>query len=277
MDKHKILYVSQEISPYTGDTKMGEIASVLPQKTQEGGNDIRMFLPRFGTINERRHQLHEVIRLSGMNLIIDDFDHQLIIKVASIQKLRLQVYFIDNEEFFPRRQMFHDPDGKFMINNDERMMFYCKGVIETVRKLGWKPDIVHCQGWFSSLVPMYLKKLYADDPLFEDIKIIYSVFDNSFKGTLSNDLTEKLLFEDLDLGDVDTIQKSNIINLHKFAIRYSDAVIQASPKMDKKILNFIEKTEKPFMIHPASEEFVNVYHDFYNNLLKKEELSLIGT
>ena len=155
------------------------------------------------------------------------------------------------------------------------MMFYCKGVIETVRKLGWKPDIVHCQGWFSSLVPMYLKKLYADDPLFEDIKIIYSVFDNSFKGTLSNDLTEKLLFEDLDLGDVDTIQKSNIINLHKFAIRYSDAVIQASPKMDKKILNFIEKTEKPFMSYPGDEEFIDAYHEFYNKFLNKEELSLI--
>tara|TARA_B100001093_G_C26860639_1_gene1030104 strand:+ start:47680 stop:48513 length:834 start_codon:yes stop_codon:yes gene_type:complete len=277
MDKQKILYVSQEISPYTGETTMGEIASILPQKTQEIGNDIRMFLPRFGTINERRHQLHEVIRLSGMNLIIDDFDHQLIIKVASIQKLRLQVYFIDNEEFFPRRQMFHDQEGNFMTNNDERMMFYCKGVIETVRKLGWKPDIIHCQGWFSSLVPMYIKKLYSEDPLFENVKIIYSVFDNSFSGALSNDLSEKLLFEDLDLDDVDTIKKSNIINLHKFAIRYSDAVIQASQKIDKKLYNFIEKTNIPFMSFPGDEEFIDAYHEFYNKLLNKEELSLIGS
>jgi starch synthase len=152
--KKRILYVSQEIIPYTGETRMGEVASMLSQKTQEEGRDIRMFLPRFGTINQRRHQLHEVIRLSGMNLIIDDFDHQLIIKVASIQKLRMQVYFIDNDEFFPNKQMFHDLEGKFMQNNDERMIFYCKGVIETVRKLGWKPDVIHCQGWFSSLVPM---------------------------------------------------------------------------------------------------------------------------
>ena len=275
MDKHKILYVSQEISPYTGETKMGEIASILPQKTQESGNDIRMFLPRFGTINERRHQLHEVIRLSGMNLIIDDFDHQLIIKVASIQKLRLQVYFIDNEEFFPRRQMFHDLEGNFMTNNDERMMFYCKGVIETVRKLGWKPDIVHCQGWFSSLVPMYLKKLYSEDPLFENVKIIYSVFDNSFPGILNNDLKEKLLYEDLESADVNSIKKPNITNLHKFAIRYSDAIIQASPKMDKDLFNFIKKTNKQFMSYPGDEEFIDAYHEFYNKFLNKEELSLI--
>ena len=275
MDKQKILYVSQEVSPYTGDTKMGEIASILPQKTQESGKDIRMFLPRFGTINERRHQLHEVIRLSGMNLIIDDFDHQLIIKVASIQKLRLQVYFIDNEEFFPRRQMFHDSEGNFMSNNDERMMFYCKGVIETVRKLGWKPDIVHCKGWFSSLVPMYLKKIYSEDPLFENVKIIYSVFDNSFQGNLSGDLSQKLLYEDLNEDDVHNIQKSNIINLHKFAIRYSDAVTQSSPKISKKVLSYIENTNKPFMSYPGDDEFVDAYHTFYNKFLNKKEMSLI--
>ena len=166
MEKKRILYISQEINPYTGETDMGNIGSLLSQKAQEDGKDIRMFLPRFGTINERRHQLHEVIRLSGMNLIIDDFDHQLLIKVASIQKLRMQVYFIDNDEYFPRRQMFNDLNGKFMKNNDERMIFYCKGVIETVRKLGWKPDIIHCQGWFTSLVPMYIKKIIFTRPPF---------------------------------------------------------------------------------------------------------------
>ena len=174
---------------------MGGVSNLLPQKTQESGKDIRIFLPRFGTINERRHQLHEVIRLSGMNLIIDDFDHQLIIKVASIQKLRLQVYFIDNDEYFPRKQMFHDLEGGFMSNNDERMIFYCKGVIETVRKLGWSPDVIHCLGWFTSLVPMYIKKLYAEDPLFENVKVIYSVFDNSFDGELSDSLQPNQLIE----------------------------------------------------------------------------------
>jgi len=279
MEKKRILYVSQEIVPYTGETQMGEIVSDLAQSAQENDKDIRMFLPRFGTINERRHQLHEVIRLSGMNLIIDDFDHQLIIKVASIQKLRMQVYFIDNEEFFPRKQMFHDLDGNFMNNNDERMIFYCKGVIETVRKLGWKPDIIHCGGWFSSLVPMYIKKLYYDDPLFENVKVIYSVFNNSFKGVLSNDLPEKLLFENLNASDVASVKKSNILNLHKFAILHSDAIIQSSPRINQKLKEYIKLLDKPFMDYPGDEDYRSKYQDFYDNFIvnnkEAEELALI--
>ena len=272
MQKKRVLYVSQEISPYTGETTMGELASLLPQKTQESGKDIRMFLPRFGTINERRHQLHEVIRLSGMNLIIDDFDHQLIIKVASIQKLRLQVYFIDNDEYFPKKQMFDDLDGNFMTNNDERMIFYCKGVIETVRKLGWAPDIIHCQGWFASLVPMYIKKLYADDPLFENVKVIYSVFDKSFEGVLSDTLPAKLLYERLEEADVARIQESNINNLHKFAVDYADAIVQASPEMDKDVLEHIKKSEKPFMEYPGEEDYIDAYQDFYSQFIEEEEV-----
>ena len=274
MQKKRVLYVSQEIVPYTGETTMGEVSSLLPQKTQESGKDIRMFLPRFGTINERRHQLHEVIRLSGMNLIIDDFDHQLIIKVASIQKLRLQVYFIDNDEYFPRKQMFHDVEGNFMPNNDERMIFYCKGVIETVRKLGWSPDVIHCQGWFTSLVPMYIKKLYAEDPLFENVKVIYSVFDNSFDGELSDSLPDKLLFENLDKSDVAGLKKSNINNLHKFAIDYADAVVQASPKINKDILTHIKLSDKPFMEYPGSEDYFDTYDNFFSQFIEEEEMML---
>ena len=214
MGKKKILYVSQEIHPYTSDSRMSFLGADLPQKTQESGKDIRIFLPKYGTINERRHQLHEVIRLSGMNLIIDDFDHQLIIKVASIQQLRMQVYFIDNEEYFPKRKLFHESNGKLMENNDERMIFYCKGVIETVKKLGWKPDIIHCQGWFSSLVPLYIKKLYFDDPLFSNTKIVYSLFSNKFTGRLGNNLVSKLLFENLDQEDIQLLNECNFINLN---------------------------------------------------------------
>jgi starch synthase len=271
MDKKRVLYISQEINPYTGETSMGDVANLLPQKTQENGKDIRIFLPRFGTINERRHQLHEVIRLSGMNLIIDDFDHQLIIKVASIQKLRLQVYFIDNEEYFPSRQMFHDLEDNFMSNNDERMIFYCKGVIETVRKLGWAPDIIHCQGWFASLVPMYIKKLYAQEPLFDNVKVIYSVFDTSFDGVLSNSLIEKLLFEKLEESDVSGIQQSNINNLHKFAIDYADAVVQASANIDKRILSHIKSSGKPFMEYPGAEDYIDAYQDFYGQFIDQDD------
>ena len=271
MGKKRVLYVSQEIVPYTGETTMGEVASLLPQKTQESGKDIRMFLPRFGTINERRHQLHEVIRLSGMNLIIDDFDHQLIIKVASIQKLRMQVYFIDNDEYFPKKQLFHEEDGSLMSNNDERMIFYCKGVIETVRKLGWKPDVIHCQGWFTSLVPMYIKKLYAGDPLFEDVKVIYSIFDNGFEGVLSDTLPEKLLFENLVEADVSMLKEPNINNLHKHAIDYADAVVQASADIDKEVLDYIKTSEKPFMEYPGAEDYINAYQDFYEQFIEEEE------
>ena len=240
MEKKKILYVSQEICPYMNESAMGTLSGALPQLMQESGKDIRIFLPRFGTVNERRHQLHEVIRLSGMNLIIDDFDHQLIIKVASIQQQRMQVYFIDNEEYFPRRQMFHDHEGNFIENNDERMIFYCKGVIETVRKLGWSPDVIHCQGWFTSLVPMYIKKLYSEDPLFENTKVIYSVFNNGYKGKLSDTIIDKLLFENLSEADLSGLKNLNINTLNKFAISHADAVVQASEKINKTVLYNIE-------------------------------------
>ena len=271
MEKKKILYISQEICPYMNQSSMGDLCGALPQIMQESGRDIRIFLPRFGTVNERRHQLHEVIRLSGMNLIIDDFDHQLIIKVASIQQQRMQVYFIDNEEFFPRRQMFHDHEGNFMLNNDERMIFYCKGVIETVRKLGWSPDVIHCQGWFTSLVPMYIKKLYSEDPLFENTKVIYSVFDNGYKGKLSDTIIDKLLFEDLEANDLSGLKNLNVNTLNKFAISYSDAVVQASEKINKSVLNSIEDSGKPFLDFPGDEEYEKQYLNFYENFIATDD------
>jgi starch synthase len=271
MEKKKILYISQEICPYMSQSSMGNLSGALPQIMQESGRDIRIFLPRFGTVNERRHQLHEVIRLSGMNLIIDDFDHQLIIKVASIQQQRMQVYFIDNEEYFPRRQMFHDHEGNFMRNNDERMIFYCKGVIETVRKLGWSPDVIHCQGWFTSLVPMYIKKLYSEDPLFENTKVIYSVFDNGYKGKLSDTIIDKLLFEDLEANDLSGLKNLNVNTLNKFAISYSDAVVQASEKINKSVLNSIEDSGKPFLDFPGEEEYEKEYLKFYENFIATDD------
>ena len=271
MEKKKILYISQEICPYMNQSSMGDLSGALPQIMQESGRDIRIFLPRFGTVNERRHQLHEVIRLSGMNLIIDDFDHQLIIKVASIQQQRMQVYFIDNEEYFPRRQMFHDHEGNFMGNNDERMIFYCKGVIETVRKLGWSPDVIHCQGWFTSLVPMYIKKLYSEDPLFENTKVIYSVFDKGYKGKLSDTIIDKLLFENLEANDLSGLKNLNVNTLNKFAISYSDAVVQASEKINKSVLSSIEDSGKPFLDFPGDEEYEKEYLNFYENFIASDD------
>ena len=181
--KTKILYVSQEILPFTPETPTAQQSRSLPQAVHEGGKETRIFMPRYGKINERRHQLHEVIRLSGMNLIIDDTDHPLIIKVASIPQIRLQVYFIDNQEFFHRKAMFHDEDNTMFPDNDMRMIFFTKGVLETVKKLGWTPDIIHCHGWFTSLMPLYVKQLYKRDPHFADTKIVTSLYEDVFDGT----------------------------------------------------------------------------------------------
>jgi starch synthase len=274
MGKKKVLFVSQEIYPYLPESDMSLIGRHLPQKIQEDDKDIRLFMPRFGVINERRHQLHEVIRLSRMNLIVDDFDHQLIIKVGSIQQARMQVYFIDNEDYFPKKKHFHDENGKFFSNNDERMIFFCKGVIETVRKLGWSPDIIHCHGWISSLVPLYIKKLYAEDPLFKKTKIVYSVYDTDFDGTLSSDIVEKLLFESsLHENDLKGLQKPDFVSLNKFAIDYADAVIKVGNNIDKRIVNYIEDSEKAAMNHPGGQEgeYAAAYADFYEELYEEVE------
>jgi len=172
MENSKILYISQEITPFLPSSEISDIARHLPQHMLENGKEIRVFMPRFGCINERRHQLHEVIRLSGMNLVIDDADHPLIIKVASIPTARMQVYFIDNEEFFQRKAVLTDEKGKFFDDNDERSMFFCKGVLETVKKLGWKPDIVHCHGWMTAMVPFFIKNIFNEDPHFAESKLI---------------------------------------------------------------------------------------------------------
>ena len=273
MGKKKVLFVSQEIYPYLPETEMSLIGRHLPQKIQEDDKDIRIFMPRFGVINERRHQLHEVIRLSRMNLIVDDFDHQLIIKVGSIQQARMQVYFIDNEDYFPKKKHFHDENGKFFSNNDERMIFFCKGVIETVRKLGWSPDVIHCHGWISSLVPLYIKKLYAEDPLFNKSKIVYSVYDTDFDGTLSSDIVEKLLFESsLQEDDLKGLEKPDFVSLNKFAISYADAVIKVGNNIDKRIVNYIDASAKAIMDHPGGEEgeYAGAYADFYEEVEEGE-------
>ena len=280
MGKKKVLFVSQEIYPYLPETEMSLICRHLPQQIQEDDKDIRIFMPRYGIVNERRHQLHEVIRLSRMNLIVDDFDHQLIIKVASIQQARMQVYFIDNEDYFPKKKYFHDEQGKFFENNDERMIFFCKGVIETVRKLGWAPDVIHCHGWISSLVPLYIKKLYKEDPLFSNSKVIFSVYDIDFKGELNSEISEKLLFEsNLNEKDIEGLKTPDFVSLNKFAIDYADGIIKVSNKIDKMILKHIDTSGKPVMIHPGGEDgayasaYVDFYEEFYEEV-KEGELEL---
>ena len=163
MKKLKVLFVCQEIMPFLEVTDLAKTAAGTFRKAhRKVGREIRTFMPRFGLVNERRHQLHEVIRLSGMNLIIDGNDHPLIIKVASIQSARMQVYFIDNEEYFHRKMVLRDAKEKYFKDNEDRILFYCRGVIETVKKLGWPPDVIHCQGWMTSLIPFLVKTAYKE-------------------------------------------------------------------------------------------------------------------
>jgi len=271
--KARILYVSQEITPYLDETPMGYIGRHLPQGIQEKGKEIRTFMPRYGCINERRNQLHEVIRLSGMNLIINDTDHPLIIKVASIQAARMQVYFIDNEEYFQRKFILTDKKNEYFADNDERMIFFARGVIETVKKLGWAPDVVHCHGWFTALLPLYLKKAFRDNPLFAETRVIYSVYDDEFPSPLNKDFSKKIMIEGVQKGDVDAVAKvPSFANLNKLAIDFSDAVIKASPKINSDVEKHIKKSGKNTLEFKTTEEYISAYSDFYDVVLAEEAM-----
>lgn len=267
MEKKKVLFISQEITPYLPETKMSTIGRYLPQGIQERGKEIRAFMPRYGLVNERRNQLHEVIRLSGMNIIIDDNDHSLIIKVASIQSARMQVYFIDNEDYFERKSLFTDHNAKTFDDNDERIIFFARGVLETVKKLRWSPDIIHCHGWFTSLIPLYIKKSYKDDPLFQDSKVIYSAYDDDFEGYLDSGFRKKLKIEGIAAEDTRVISDANYVNLSKLAINFSDGVVFGSEKINKDVQDYINNSKKPVLSYKSEDEYIDAYSDFYNGFL----------
>lgn len=268
--KLKVLFVTQEITPYLPETEMSLIGRHLPQGIQERDREIRTFLPKFGSINERRNQLHEVIRLSGMNLVIDDTDHPLVIKVASIQPARMQVYFIDNDDFFSRKFALCEK-GKEFKDNDERAIFYSRGVIETVKKLGWAPDIIHCHGWFTALVPFYMKKIYSNDPLFDNnFKIVYSVYNDEFAKSLNEDLPQKLSEDGVYPEDVAVLNPPDWINLSKFAIENSDGIILGSNNVNPIIKEFVESGKKPFLKAQNPDNYIDKYNEFYDKLIENK-------
>ncbi|AFL97331.1 glycogen/starch synthase [Ornithobacterium rhinotracheale] len=243
----RILYVSTELNPYTPENTLSNAALELPKMANEEGNDVRIFMPKFGVINERRHQLHEVIRLSGMNIIINDLDQPLIIKVASLPNEKMQVYFIDNDDYFKHKGIYADEEtGDFFENNDERAIFFTKGILETVKKLNWKPDIIHAQGWMSSFLPLYLKKYYSDDAFFKDVKMVYSVFDNPFSGELSSDVVDKVAFDKIAKKAYKHLEKPNFNNLLKLGIDHSDLVIQGDEVIPEEVKEYIQSTKKLF-------------------------------
>ena len=244
MSQKKILYISQEIYPYLDETPISNISRYLPQAIQEKGKEIRAFMPKYGNINERRNQLHEVIRLSGMNLIIDDTDHSLIIKVASIQAARMQVYFIDNEDYFQNRETLVDKNGEEYDDNDERAIFFIRGVMETIKKLRWVPDVVHCHGWFSALAPLFIKKGYADDPCFKDAKVVYSIYAETVKKPFNMDIADKLRFDGIGDPEIEKVKARGNMdyqNLMKLAIDFSDGVIMGSDTIDPDVQAYLKE------------------------------------
>lgn len=263
MEKKKVLFVSQEITPYLPETEISKISRELPQGIQERGKEIRTFMPRYGCVNERRNQLHEVIRLTGMNLIIDDTDHPLIIKVASIQSARMQVYFIDNEDYFQRKATLKSTEGQFFEDNDERAMFFARGVLETVQKLRWSPDIIHCHGWFTSFVPIYVKRTFRDNPLFSNSKVIMSLYDNEFDAPLNPQLKNKLIYDSISEKDVERLTNPTYENLSKFAIDFSDGVIFGSQQINDEVANYAKSTGKPVLDYQSPETYMDAFNEFY--------------
>ena len=266
MDSKKVLFISQEITPYLSESEISSISRYLPQGIQERGKEIRTFMPRYGCINERRNQLHEVIRLSGMNLIIDDTDHPLIIKVASIQAARMQVYFIDNEDYFHRKYVVKNARGEEFDDNDERTIFFARGVLETVKKLRWAPDLVHCHGWMSALVPLYLRKVYDDDPLFSEVKIIYSVYNNDFKKPFRESFTDKLVSDGIDKQHLNFPGGADFYNISKLAVDHSDGIIIGSKEINKEVKEYIESQGKPSLGYQDEEEYIDAYNEFYDKI-----------
>ena len=269
-NKTRILFVHQEITPYLPETPMSLIGRYLPQSAQDSGKEVRIFMPRYGVINERRNQLHEVIRLSGMNLIINDTDHPLIIKVASIQKARMQIYFIDNDDFFTKRKyLINDPEGNFCEDNDYRCVFFSRGVIETVKKLNWSPDIIHCNGWLSSLMPIYMKRAISikDNPLFNESKIIYSIYDDDFTETLKTGFEKKMKLPGLSAKDLKAFKEADYVTLTKSAIDYSDGIIISSPKINPEIEEYLKTINKPILPYQDEEHYIQAYNNFYETIL----------
>ncbi len=272
MKDKRILYVSSEVVPYLPETALSSTAFNVAKYAHSKGVQTRIFMPKFGVINERRHQLHEVIRLSGMNLIINDMDMPLIIKVASIPKERMQVYFIDNDEYFKRKAVYTDEDDKLFEDNDERMIFFAKGVVETVKKLNWAPDIIHIHGWLASLLPLYLKTFYKEEPLFTESKIITSIYNHGFEGALNTELVNKIKFDKVKAGKIASIKSPSHINILKNAIENSDAIIKGSDDFPEELNTFIADSKIPTLECQPEDILAENYLQFYKkDILKIEE------
>jgi len=268
MSNIRILYVASEINPFLKTSEVAEFVRKLPQAMQERGMEIRILVPRFGLINERKNRLHEVVRLSGINIAVGEEEKPLVIKVASIPNAKLQVYFIDNEDYFHRKSVFFDKEQKFFEDNDERAIFFCKGVIETVKKLGWSPDIIHCNDWMTSLIPLYVKTTYKNDPIFKHSKTVFTIYDNNFTHKFGDDLLDKVKMIDIDDSMLHPLKSANYEGFIKTGAQYSDAVIYANQKTTdsfEKVMADI--TGKKIETIEKDENLEDSYYNLYNELV----------
>ena len=268
MSQPKILFISQEATPYLPSSPLADLSTLIPKKAQEAGYEVRLFMPKYGNINERRNQLHEVIRLSGMNIVIDETDHPLVIKVATMQSTRMQVYFIDNDDYFQHRLMATDEEGVEYTDNDERAIFYARGVLETVKKLRWCPEVIHCQGWISALVPLYIKKAYMEEPSFRDSKVVLSLFENELKSNLQEDIIEKILLKNIEKSDIEDVIPASATykDLYKLAIKYSDGVILHSENIDPELIAYAREMGIPVLEYQPIETFTDAINQFYDDI-----------
>jgi starch synthase len=268
MSKLRILYVASEMNPFLQQTQVADFVRKLPQAMQEKGMEIRILVPRFGIINERRNRLHEVVRLSGINIAVGDEEKPLIIKVASVPNAKLQVYFIDNEDYFQRKSVFVDKDNKFYADNDERAIFFCKGVMETVKKLGWAPDIVHCNDWMTSLIPLYMKTRYKKDPIFKNAKSVVSIYNTPFNFKFESDLLSKVKMLDIDDSMLSALKTCDYEGFVRTGVEYADAVIKAEDEYCSALTKLFDSMKKSKKLNSFDEDgYEDVYYNFYNELI----------
>lgn len=272
MAKHKLLVVAQELDPYTELSEIASLVSRLPQYAQDkGGFELRVLMPRYGSINERRHRLHEVVRLSGMNIIIDDDDYPLVIKVASMPNSRMQVYFLENEDYFKRKNIYAEDDGTPFDDNHERMVFFGKAVLETVKKFGWAPDIIHCHGWLTSMIPVFVKQAYSHEPIFKNSKVIYSAYNTTFEGALADNFTQKAAINGMSSDDTAPYFSGEKFTVDAGAIHFADGVINGSVALSEEVTAAIEGAQKPTLEHQTEEDYLPAYIQFYQEFLATAE------
>ncbi len=269
MSKLRILYVASEIKPFLQTTEVSDFVRKLPQAMQERGMEIRILVPRFGLINERKNRLHEVVRLSGINISVGDEEKPLVIKVASIPNAKLQVYFIDNEDYFHRKSVFVDKENNFYKDNDERAIFFCKGVLETVKKLGWAPDIVHCNDWMTSLIPLYLKTTYKNDPIFQNTKSVFTIYNNDFAHQFNDDLLDKVKMMDIEDSMLENLKTADFAGFIKTGAEYSDAVIRAEEEVSESLNTLLGEIQKDKEVNTIEKDdnFLDSYYNLYNELV----------